>query len=203
VFVHRFEPARAPGSGRTILLLHGTGGDENDLLPLARMLDPVAAVLSPRGQVMERDMPRFFRRLAEGVYDVEDLVARAHGLADFVGAAATRYGFDPDRVIAAGFSNGANIATATLLLRPQALHAAILLHPMMPVDLEATGSLANVRVFIAGGRFDPVARPEDTERVAMLLESRGAQVTTHWEPAGHSLTQGEIVAARDWLKHGA
>ncbi len=167
------------------------------------MLDPEAAVLSPRGQVLERDMPRFFRRLAEGVYDVEDLVTRAHGLADFVRDAASQYGFDPGKVVAAGFSNGANIAAATLLLRPEAMHSAILLHPMMPVDLDATGSLAGVRVFVAGGRFDPVARPEDTERVVQLLESRGAEVTTHWEPAGHSLTQGEIVAARTWLRASA
>lgn len=164
------------------------------------MLDPDAAVLSPRGQVLEREMPRFFRRLAEGVYDVEDLVARAHGLADFIADAAKQYGFDPGKVVVAGFSNGANIATAVLLLRPESFHSAILLHPMMPVDLQANGSLNPVRVFVAGGRFDPVARPEDTERVVQLLASRGADVTTHWEPAGHSLTQGEILAARTWLQ---
>jgi len=201
-FVHRFVPAREPGAGRTLLMLHGTGGDENDLLPLAQMLDPQAAVLSPRGQVLERGMPRFFRRLAEGIYDVEDLVTRAHGLADFIGDAAREYGFDPATTVAVGFSNGANIATAVLLLRPEALRQAILLHPMMPVDLESTANLAGTRALVGGGRLDPVARPEDTQHVVDLLASRGADVTLHWEPAGHTLTQGEILTARAWLARG-
>ena len=135
-FVHRFEPAPAGDSDGTLLLLHGTGGNENDLLPLGHAVAPRASLLSPRGQVLEHGMPRFFRRLAEGVFDHDDLVARSHALADFVTESAGRYAFDPARVVAVGFSNGANIAAALMLLRPAILAGAVLLRPMVPFEPE-------------------------------------------------------------------
>jgi predicted esterase len=197
-FVHRFEPATAPGAP-TLLLLHGTGGDESDLLPLGRMLHPGAALLSPRGRVLERGMPRFFRRLAMGVFDEQDLIARTHELADFVGAAAVQYGVDAGNVVAAGFSNGANIAAATLLLRPGALRGAVLLRPMVPLVPPTPPALAGTRVFAASGRFDPTVPAGEPERLAALLQGAGADVTLHWSDAGHELTHGDVTAARAWL----
>src|SRR4026209_2924110 len=129
-FIHDCVPG---SSSRTLLLLHGTGGNERDLIPLGRELDPNASLLSPRGKILENGMPRFFRRLAEGVFDLEDLKARTHELADFVLAAAREYGFDAGRVFAAGYSNGANIAASSLLLRPGMLAGAVLLRPMVPL----------------------------------------------------------------------
>ena len=155
-FIHRFIPAPARSTGRTLLLLHGTGGDENDMIPLGRDLDPNAALLSPRGNVLENGMPRFFRRLAEGIFDEEDVIRRAHELADFVGAAAARYEFDPQRVTAVGYSNGANIAAAILLLRPEVLSAAILFRAMVPLVPASLPNLAQARVLISSGKHDPI-----------------------------------------------
>lgn len=197
-FVHRFVPAEG-GSSTTLLLLHGTGGDENDLLGLGRILDPNAALLSPRGKVLERGMPRFFRRLAEGVFDLEDLKLRTHELADFVEAAATTYSFDADKVIAVGFSNGANIAASLLLLMPSTLSGAALFHPMVPLVPDVLPDISNVPVFIGAGRSDPIVSPQETERLVLLLESAGAKVTLHWEHGGHSVSRGEVDAARKWL----
>src|SRR5919198_2481586 len=129
-FLHEFVPGN---SNRTLLLLHGTGGNERDLIPLGRELDPDASLLSPRGKVLENGMPRFFRRLAEGVFDLEDLTYRANDLADFVIAAAQHYGFAPDQLVAVGYSNGANVAAAVLLLRPEIIHRAILFRAMVPL----------------------------------------------------------------------
>ncbi|HYM82057.1 MAG TPA: alpha/beta hydrolase [Candidatus Limnocylindria bacterium] len=198
-FTHRFVPGDA-GAGRVLLLLHGTGGDENDLLPLGQALDPQAALLSPRGKVLERGMPRFFRRLAEGVFDLEDLEARAHELADFVTAAAAHYRFDPDRVCAVGFSNGANIAGALLLLEPGRLAEAILFSPMVPLVPEPTPDLGRTPVFIGAGRSDPIVPAAETERLAELLRRCGAVVTLHWTDAGHAVEAGEVAAARSWLE---
>src|SRR5438128_2631452 len=132
-FTHRFVPARESPPRRVLLLLHGTGGDENDMLPLGRELDPEAALLSPRGKILENGMPRFFRRLAEGVFDEADVIKRANELADFVGAAAARYEFDANQLIAVGYSNGANIAAAVLLLRPGTIISAVLFRAMVPL----------------------------------------------------------------------
>jgi phospholipase/carboxylesterase/glyoxalase family protein len=200
-FAHRFVPAE-PGAGRsapTLLLLHGTGGSEDDLLPLGRMLAPGAALLSPRGKVLENGMPRFFRRLAEGVFDVPDLVARTHELAAFVRAAAERYGFDPHRVVAVGFSNGANIAAGLLLLHAGLLRAAALLRPMVPFDPDPVPDLAGTSVFVGAGRHDPLVPPQNTERLVELLRSAGADVTAEWQPTGHNLTEADVEAARRWL----
>ena len=199
-FIHNYIPAPNGTSANTLLLLHGTGGDEHDLLPLGRLLDPNANLLSPRGKVLENGMPRFFRRLSEGIFDVPDLIAQAQALSEFVSEAAGVYGFDPARVTAAGFSNGANIAAALLLLHPGVLHAAVLLHPMVPLVPENLPGLAETPVFIGAGRRDPLASEAETERLAALLREAGAEVTVAWQPGGHALTREEADAAAVWLK---
>ena len=199
-FIHNYIPAPSGTSADTLLLLHGTGGDEHDLLPLGRLLDPNANLLSPRGKVLESGMPRFFRRLSEGVFDVPDLIAQAQSLAEFVAEAAEIYGFDPARVTAAGFSNGANIAAALLLLHPGVLQSAVLLHPMVPLVPETLPNLVGTAVFIGAGRWDPISSEAETERLAALLRQAGADVTLAWQPGGHALTQAEADAAMVWLK---
>src|SRR6187397_2379148 len=159
-FEHRFVPARPDGAGRPpLLLLHGTGGDENDLLPLGQALAPGAALLSPRGKILENGMPRFFRRLAMGVFDEQDLRFRTQELVEFVRAASDRYGFDLRNVVAVGYSNGANIAGSMMLLYPQALRAALLLSPMLPLKPEQMPNLKSVAVFVAAGRADSIVAP--------------------------------------------
>ena len=197
-FVHRFVPAAGPPL--TLLLLHGTGGDETDLLPLGRALAPQAALLSPRGKVLENGMPRFFRRLAEGVFDEEDLRCRTHELADFVAAAAGHYGFAPRPIVAVGYSNGANIAGGLLLLRPDVLAGAVLFRPVVPLVPETLPNLAGVPVFLAAGRHDPLVRPAETERLHRLLHKAGARVTLQWTAAGHALDPEEVEQARQWLR---
>jgi len=197
-FVHRFVPAEEAGAP-TLLLLHGTGGDENDLLPIGRMLDERAALLSPRGKVLEHGMPRFFRRLAEGVFDHEDLVNRTHELAQFVEHAVSEYDLDPRRVFAVGFSNGANIAASLLLLHPDLLAGAILLRAMVPFEPETPPDLSGIPVYLAAGRSDTMVPPENTERLAGLLQEAGAEVTLDWQPGGHGVGPAEIQAARSWL----
>ena len=169
-FVHEF----VPGSSKwTLLLLHGTGGNEHDLIPLGREIDPAAAILSPRGKVLENGMPRFFRRLAEGVFDEDDLKKRTHELADFVGAAAKDYEFAADQVVAVGYSNGANIAASLLLLRPEILRAAILFRAMVPLLPEKLPDLSSARVWIGAGNQDPIIPTSETQRLVDLLRSRG------------------------------
>jgi phospholipase/carboxylesterase/glyoxalase family protein len=197
-FIHVFEPAADP-SQPTILVLHGTGGNENDLIPLAAALWPGAAVLSPRGKVLERGMPRFFRRLAEGVFDLDDLKLRTNELAEFVTRAAEHYRFDRSKVIAAGFSNGANIAASVLLLRPGVLRAAALFSPMVPLVPDAPPSLQGVDVFISAGQRDPLVAPENTQRLANLLQQYGANVSLRWTDGGHTLTPQDAEAAANWL----
>ena len=197
-FIHRV--VRAEGGERTtLLLLHGTGGDESDLLPLGRMLLPGASLLSPRGRVLEHGMPRFFRRLAEGVFDVPDLIARTHELAGFVEAAATEYGLDRERIVAVGFSNGANIAASLLLLHPGLLRGAALFRPMVPLEPEHVPELQGTSVLVAGGRADPIVPQEQTDRLAELLRDAGAEVTVEWQPGGHGLTQGDVDTAQRWI----
>ncbi|MBW3624569.1 MAG: alpha/beta hydrolase [Armatimonadetes bacterium] len=198
-FIHQFEKAGQEGENRTLLLLHGTDGNEKDLLALGRHLLPEAALLSPRGQVLERGMPRFFRRLAEGVFDQEDLHRRTHELADFVISAAENYNFDPGQVIAVGYSNGANIAASMLLLRPSVLKAAVLFHPMIPFVPETAPDLSGKRIFIGAGRYDELVPQDQTEGLANLLRGAGAEVQLHWEETGHELNRGEVEAARTWI----
>ena len=195
-FSHEFGPGT---SSRTLLLLHGTGGNERDLIPLGRELDPTAALLSPRGKVLENGMPRFFRRLAEGVFDLEDLRNRTNELADFVAAAAQHYGFAADKVVAAGYSNGANIAASLLLLRPEILSAAILFRAMVPLIPDKQPKLSSIRVWIGAGTDDPIIPTSETKRLAELLRKAGADVTIRHFPAGHELTSADIESAREWL----
>ena len=195
-FIHEFVPG---SSSRTLLLLHGTGGNERDLVPLGRELDRRAALLSPRGKVLENGMPRFFRRLAEGVFDLEDLKNRTNELADFVATAAQHYQFAADNVVAVGYSNGANIAASTLLLRPEILSAAILFRAMVPLVPDKQPKLSSMRVWIGAGTNDPIITTSETKRLAELLRKAGADVTIRHFPAGHELTPDDVEAARDWL----
>jgi phospholipase/carboxylesterase len=190
-FIHQYIPGK-DASGVTLVLLHGTGGDENDLLPLGRMLLPGAALLSPRGKTLENGMPRFFRRRAEGVFDLEDLRLRAHELADFVNDF-------PGTKMAVGYSNGANIAAAVLLLRPEVFAGGILLRAMVPLEPEVAPDLISKSVFLSGGLKDPIVAPENTARLARLLQGYGAEVTLNWEDTGHGLTDHELAIAKNWL----
>ena len=199
-FVHRFVPGR-PGAV-PLLLLHGTGGNEDDLVSLGRSLAPGAPLLSPRGQVLENGMPRFFRRLAEGVFDLEDLRFRAAQLADFLAAARQTYGLGNTPPAALGFSNGANIAAALLLLHPGSLSSAFLLRPMVPLVPDPLPSLDGVRVLIAAGKHDPVVRPAQSQALADLLGRAGADVTVHWSNAGHGLTREDLEAGERWMEFG-
>ena len=196
-FVHRWAPR--PGSSRTLLLLHGTGGDEHDLIPLGDLLDREANLLSPRGQVLEHGMPRFFRRLAEGVFDLADLERRTAELGQFVEDSAQAYGFPTDGVTAVGFSNGANIAASLLLRRPGLVRTAVLFRAMVPFEPEALPALVGTRVFLAAGEHDPIIPRANTERLAALLREAGAEVTLRWAPVGHQLTRDDVDAARAWL----
>jgi predicted esterase len=198
-FIHHFAPAQENPARHVLLLLHGTGGNENDLIPLGRDLDPSAALLGLRGNVLENGMPRFFRRLAEGVFDEEDVIRRAHELADFVGAAATKYKFDPRHVTAVGYSNGANIAAAVLLLRPGVLPRAILFRAMVPLTPATQPNCADTAVLICSGKRDPIVPVENAERLAAMLREAGAEVTLRFEEAGHQLVFAEIAAAKNWL----
>ena len=195
-FIHEFVPG---SSSRILLLLHGTGGNERDLIPLGQELDPNAALLSPRGKVLENGMPRFFRRLAEGVFDLEDLKYRTNELADFVTAAAQHYGFATDQLVAVGYSNGANIAASILLLRPEILHRAVLFRAMVPLIPDTLPQLSSARVWIGAGDQDPIVPASETKRLAELLRRAGADVTIRFFNAGHGLTNDDVITARDWL----
>ena len=197
-FVHRFVPSQT-SDAPTLLLLHGTGGDENDLLPVGRMLDERAALLSPRGKILEHGMPRFFRRLAEGVFDHEDLMDRTHELAGFVDRAVDEYDIDQRRLFAVGFSNGANVAASLLLTYPRLLAGAILLRAMVPFEPERVPALSGTPVYLAAGRSDQMVPPENTERLAQVLREAGADVTLDWQPGGHGIGPDEIQAARNWF----
>lgn len=196
-FEHVFQPASDPDAP-TLLLLHGTGGDEHDLLPLGRIA-PGAALLSPRGTVLEHGMPRFFRRVAEGVFDVDDVRRRAGELSAFVGDAAARYGFDAANVVAVGFSNGANIASAVLLLHPDVLRGAVLFRAMVPLVPEPLPVLTNRQVLVSNGRSDPIVAVEETARLVGLFEAAGATVSLEWQAAGHQLTRADLQCAERWL----
>ena len=195
-FIHEFVPGI---SNRSLLLLHGTGGNERDLIPLGRELDPNASLLSPRGKILENGMPRFFRRLAEGVFDVEDLKQRTNELADFVGQATQHYKLAADQVVAVGYSNGANIAASMLLLRPEILHAAILFRAMVPLVPEKLSNLSSVRVWIGAGDQDPIIPESEAQCLAELLRRAGADVTIRFLEGGHEFTRDDVDAAREWL----
>ncbi len=196
---HIFQKGTDP-SKPTLLLLHGTGGNENDLLPLAGLIDQDASVLSVRGNVLENGMPRFFRRLAEGVFDMEDLIFRTKELHEFLNEASEKYGFDRHNIVAVGYSNGANIAGSLLFHYAGSLKAASLHHPMVPRrDIELP-DLTGTSVFIAAGTNDPICPPKESEDLQLLLENANASVQIHWENRGHQLTREEVDAAAKWYQ---
>jgi len=199
-FIHRFEPGQSPDAP-PLLLLHGTGGDEADLLPLGRAVAPGSALLSPRGKVLEGGMPRFFRRLREGVFDEEDVRARAHELADFVAEARAAYGLPAP--VALGFSNGANIAAAVLQLRPEALAGAILLRAMVPLGDPPPAELRGKPVLLLSGQLDPIVPADNAARLAGLLREAGAAVRHRVLPSGHGLSQADVATASAWLREFA
>ena len=195
-FVHRYDPG---DSELTVLALHGTGGDENDLVELVSLVAPRANLLSPRGKVLENGMPRFFRRLDLGVFDIEDLRVRTKELAEFVDAASAAYGFPRERVVAVGYSNGANIAASLILDHPGSLAGAALLHAMVPFEPDALPDLGGLPIFLSGGMLDQMVPLSETERLGKLLASAGAVVSLHRERGGHQLTRGEVDALTGWF----
>lgn len=198
-FDHVFEPGTLVAAP-PLLLLHGTGGNERDLLPLGRTLSPGSSLLSPRGKVSERGAARFFARLAEGIFDPTEVAQRTDELADFISAAAPRHHFDVSRLIAIGFSNGANIAATLLLIRPIVLGGAVLIRPMVVIDRPAApDSLKGKRVLILSGDRDPLVPPDHPHRLGAHLRAGGAEVTVHSVAAGHTLTRDDIVNANAWL----
>ena len=197
---HIFQKGTNP-SKPTLLLLHGTGGNELDLLPLAGMIDDEASVLSVRGNVLENGMPRFFRRLAEGVFDEEDLVFRTKELNQFLDEASEQYDFDRENILAIGYSNGANIAASLLFHYQNALKGAILHHPMVPRRGIQLPDLTGKSVFIAAGTNDPICSPEESSELQSLLEQAKAKVEIHWVNRGHQLTGEEVKAAVQWYQN--
>lgn len=195
-FIHEFVPGE---SKRTLLLLHGTGGNEHDLIALGRELDPNASLLSPRGKVLENSRPRFFRRVAEGVFDLEDLQKRTHELADFVISAAQHYKLKEKEIVAIGYSNGANIAASVLLLRPEILSAAILFRAMVPLTPDTQPDLSTKSIFLGAGAFDPIVPSSNTKELAEILQGSGADITIRFFQAGHELTSADVDAAHAWL----
>lgn len=194
IFLKGTDPA-AP----TLLLLHGTGGDENDLLPLAALIHPGASFLSVRGNVLENGMPRFFRRLAEGIFDEEDLIYRTQELHEFLDQAAVTYEIERDNIVAVGYSNGANIAGSLLFHYPKPLKGVILYHPMVPRRGIQLPDMSGIPVFIGAGTNDPICTSQETEELGHMLTTAGADVTLHWESYGHQLTVKEVEASAAWF----
>ena len=198
-FIHRVVPAKNSSSAETLVVLHGTGGDENDLIGIGQAIAPDAAIVSPRGNVLEAGAPRFFKRLAEGVFDPKEVRSRAEELALFIRAAVITYRLDPTRVFALGYSNGANIASAVMFVEPGILQGAILFRPMLVYEPSEKSDLTGSAVFISAGRMDPIVPAASVERLAELFESARAEVTLKWQLAGHNLVPSEVSEAADWL----
>ena len=207
VFAHRYIPCENAAHAPTLLLLHGTGGDENALIPIASSLGFAANVLGVRGRVLENGNARFFRRLSVGVFDEDDLKLQTHALANFVAASAHCYRFDAQNVVALGFSNGANIAASLLLLRPQTLSGAILLRAQVPLEVplepETCADLSGKKILLASGEYAPLVPVENARQLALMLRERGAHVSHEWQDAGHNLVDDDIEATREWLAKGA
>ena len=199
-FIHVYIEPEDAGKGTT-LLLHGTGANEHDLLNLGRMITPGAGLLSPRGKILENGMyPRFFRRLEEGVFDVENLMEQTRELADFIREAAKEYGFTPEDITVAGFSNGANMGCSLLLQYPELFSRAVLLRPMVPYEPETAPNLIGKKIYAAAGTQDPLIPRDNTQLLVHMLRTYGAEVTLAWEDAGHNLTQLEVTEIRKWLE---
>jgi len=201
-FIHRFVPpnSNAKEAMPTLLLLHGTGGNEDDLIPLAKELAPNASILSVRGKVLENGMPRFFRRLEEGVFDMEDLKKRTDELAEFIVKSSSAYKFDPESVIAIGYSNGANIAASVLLRRHEVLAGAILFRAMVPFIPTVMPDLSKKSIILLEGLYDPIVSKAEAQSLLELFTKTQSSVTLKWQNSGHNLTQEDIVAAKKWLE---
>jgi phospholipase/carboxylesterase len=198
-FIHRFVPAGEAASGETLIVLHGTGGNENDLIGIGQAIAPGAAILSPRGNVSENGAARFFKRLAEGVFDPKEVRSRAEELARFIRAAIVKYGLDVTRVYTLGYSNGANIASTVMFIEPDLLQGAILFRPMLVFEPEEKSDLSGSSVFISAGRMDPIVPVSSVERLVELFEASRAEVTLKWQLTGHSLAPSEVREAAGWL----
>jgi predicted esterase len=202
-FKHEFwRPDEGLDTGQTIVSMHGTGGNEKDLMGLSRRISANSAIISPRGKILENGQARFFRRFAEGEFDEHDVIRRAHELADFVVSAATRYGRSPERIVALGYSNGANIAAAILLLRPEVFSKAVLLRPMLPLLSPPEANLTEKKIIILNGSYDTVIPQESKEKLGLLLERMGASVEVVSLDAGHELTANDLDLASRWLLKG-
>jgi predicted esterase len=198
-FIHRFLPAEDSANGETLVVLHGTGGDENDLIGIGQAIAPGAAILSPRGNVLENGAPRFFRRLAEGVFDPKEVRSRAEELARFIRAAVITYRLDPTRVFALGYSNGANVASTVMFVEPGILQGAILFRPMLVYEPNERKDLSGSAVFVSAGRMDPIVPTASVERLVELFELAHAEVTLKWQLVGHNLVPSEVSEAANWL----
>ena len=197
-FIHRFVAGEDP-TVETLLVLHGTGGNENDLISIGQAIAPGAAILSPRGNVLENGAPRFFKRVAEGVFDPKEVRSRGEELARFIRAAAVTYRLDPSRIFALGYSNGANIASTVMLIEPGIIHASILLRPMVVYDPPEKSDLSGSSVLISAGRMDPIVPTASVEQLAELFRSANADVTLKWQLAAHNLVPSEVREAAEWL----
>jgi phospholipase/carboxylesterase/glyoxalase family protein len=198
-FIHRFIPADDPTPRETLVVLHGTGGDENDLVGIGQAIAPGASILSPRGKVLENGAPRFFKRLAEGVFDPKEVRSRAEELSRFIRAAVLKYGLDPARVSAFGYSNGANVASTIMFIEPGVLQRAILFRPMLVFEPDGTPDLSTSSILISAGRTDPIVPTHSVDRLVELLTASRADVTLKWQLAGHNLAPSEVREAADWV----
>jgi predicted esterase len=195
-FIHRFVPGEE--SADTLLVLHGTGGTENDLIGIGQAIAPGAAILSPRGNVLENGAPRFFRRIAEGVFDPKEVRSRAEELARFIRAAVVTYRLDPQRIFALGYSNGANVASTVMLIEPGVIQGSILLRPMVVYEPPEKNDLTGSSVFISAGRMDAIVPTDSVEQLADMFRAANADVTLKWQISGHNLVPSEIREAVDW-----
>jgi len=198
-FIHRFVPAEDSDSRDALVVLHGTGGDENALVSIGQAIAPGAAVLSPRGNVLENGAPRFFKRLAEGVFDPKEVRFRAEELARFIRAATVTYRLDPERIFAFGYSNGANVASTAMLVEPGIFRGTVLFRPMVVYEPTERADLSGSALLVSAGRMDPIVPTESVERLVQILESANAEVTLKWQLTGHSLVPSEVREAADWL----
>ncbi len=185
----------------TLVLLHGTGGNEEDLIFLGKKIEPNASILSPRGKVLENGLPRFFRRLSEGVFDLEDLRIRSHELADFIQKCSLHYKFDLENTIAIGFSNGANISVSMLFLRPEVLQGAILFRAMVPFIPDPLPNLSSKKILLSAGLEDPIVSRNETENLFRLFQKTNAIITLKWQPSSHNLIQEDILVAKPWISN--
>jgi phospholipase/carboxylesterase len=201
-FEHVYEQGT---NGFTILALHGTGGNEHDLIQMAKSVAPQSSILSPRGKVIEgTDHHRFFRRIAEGVFDIDDLKFRTHELADFVTAASEHYGFDKNNLYALGFSNGANIASSLFLLCPEVLAGGVLLRGMLPLDpdkdeIEMLPDLRGKHILLSNGTRDPIIPLDNAKKLVSLYKQLGATITHELNPASHGLIKSDIEVMQKWF----